>query len=75
MRGNILWKGIVDFLDISRNIQIAPILFQNIRILYKAGIARNLQVIGKRLDDFLNILFTQPVLVAVLLESHGWRQS
>ena len=69
MRRDILRQFTIDFLYIARHIQIARILFQNIRVLHKASITLDGFSADKGLYDFLNILFTESVLVAILLES------
>ena len=68
MSRDVLRQRIIDFLYVARYIQISCVLLQDIRVLHKAGITLDRLSADKCLDNFLNILFTESVLVAVLLK-------
>ena len=69
MSSNILWKAIVNFLYIQRNIKTTTILFQYITVFHKTRISRDDILVNEGLNNFLNILLTKSVLATVFLKS------
>ena len=66
---NILRKRIINFRDVSRNVQITSVFIQHITVFHKTRVSRNNVLIDEGLNNFLNILFTKPVLAAILLKA------
>ena len=66
---NILRKSIINFRDISRNVQIASVFFQHITVFHETRVTRNNVLVDEGLNNFLNILFSKSVLASVLLKA------
>ena len=69
MRRHILRERVVRLLNVTRNIQIPAVLFEDFIVPHKPRISRYAFLIVERADNLFNVLFPEAVFISVLLIS------